>query len=241
MKIEKKTFSSRIEVKLADTSTETAVKTFSGYGACFNNTDSYNDVIAPGAFKASLSRHADAGTMPLMLLNHDAWNQLPIGVWKSMSEDENGLLVEGELLDTAAGADVYTALKAGAITGLSIGYRVTGYEMDGKSRTITEADLMEVSVVTFPANDLARVQSVKSEEEASVEAEEDDDILDDDAIKSALTKAGFDEDSITALFASRKSDDAEEDEGTSGETKYSQADLAAIRKLTETIKEKYVR
>ncbi|WP_294196520.1 HK97 family phage prohead protease [uncultured Sphingomonas sp.] len=243
MKIEKKTFVGSVEVKLADPNSDVTSKSFTGYGAYFGNEDSYGDVIAPGAFTKSLARHEAAGTLPLMLLNHDAWNQLPVGVWKSMSEDDSGLVVEGELLDTSIGADVYKALKAGAITGLSIGFRCLGFEMTGEKRTITEADLMEVSVVTFPANDLARVESVKAENQ-------ENEMEDDEAIKAALTKAGFDDDAVEALFNSRKSEDDEEvvseeassDDEDQDETKYNQAEvLAAIEMLVKTTKEMYVR
>jgi uncharacterized protein len=92
---------------------------------------------------------------------------MPIGVWTSFEEDEHGLKMSGVFLDTVAGRDAYTIAKAGAVTGLSIGYFVTASEIekrDGKTvRVITEVKLIEVSLVTFPANDLARVDDVKSQ------------------------------------------------------------------------------
>ena len=152
-----------LEVKLAASDDEPL--TFSGYGAMFGNTDAYGDVIAPGAFAASLAAHKAAGTNPLMLLNHDA-GSLPIGVWTTLSEDGTGLRIEGKLLDTQAGRDTYTALKAGAIDGLSIGYRPIEFQLrsapDDPRRTLKAVDLLEVSVVTFPANLSARVSAVKS-------------------------------------------------------------------------------
>jgi HK97 family phage prohead protease len=238
--MEKKQFNGRLEIKLATaTDTATEARSFSGYGAYFNNSDSYGDIIAPGAFKASLAKHEAAGTFPLMLLNHDAWDKLPIGVWKSLSEDTRGLVVEGQLLDTTAGNDVYKALKAGAITGLSIGFLCTGYEINGGVRTITEAELLEVSVVTFPANDLARVADVKSEAPET----------DDDQIKTMLAKSGFAADAIEVLFATRGEAKATEGGGTdtdegeaNAEAKYDQTEfLAVIRKFVETTKEMYVR
>lgn len=160
----------RLECKFDSVDDTDGKMTFSGYGSVFGNTDSYGDVVAKGAFLESLADHKAAGTSPLMLLNHDAWEQLPIGVWTSMEEDAYGLRVTGQLLDTAMGRDTYTALKSGAISGLSIGFRVKAFEVrqtnDDPLRTITAADLVEVSVVTLPANVKARVQAVKS---ASVE------------------------------------------------------------------------
>lgn len=156
----------RLECKFDSVDDTDGKMTFSGYGSVFGNIDSYGDVVAKGAFLASLAEHKAAGTSPLMLLNHDAWEQLPIGVWTSIEEDEYGLKVTGQLLDTAMGRDTYTALKGGAISGLSIGFRVKSYEVreteDDPLRTITAADLVEVSVVTLPANVKARVQAVKS-------------------------------------------------------------------------------
>ena len=156
----------RLECKFDSVDDTDGKMTFSGYGSVFGNVDSYGDVVAPGAFRASLAGHKAAGTSPLMLLNHDAWEQLPIGIWTSLEEDAYGLKITGQLLDTAMGRDTYTALKSGAISGLSIGFRVKAFEVrqtqDDPLRTITEADLIEVSVVTLPANVKARVQAVKS-------------------------------------------------------------------------------
>lgn len=141
-----------------------STRTLEGYGAVFSNVDSYGDVIRPGAFAKSLAAHIAAGTAPAMLFNHRAID-LPIGVWTSLEEDANGLKMEGSFLDTTAGTDAYKCVKAGAISGLSIGFIVTAFdvERDGDvlRRFITEVDLIEVSVVNFPANDLARVESVK--------------------------------------------------------------------------------
>ncbi|MDG2532065.1 HK97 family phage prohead protease [Sphingomonas sp. HITSZ_GF] len=237
--MERKQFVSRLEIKLAvNPEAETEAKSFTGYGAYFNNEDSYGDIIVPGAFTASIAKHAAAGTMPLMLFNHDAWHTLPAGVWKSMKEDEHGLLVEGELLDTTLGQDVYKALKAGAISGLSIGFYCTGYENEKGVRKITEADLKEISIVTFPANDLARVADVKSEDEDT-----------DEALKVTLAKAGFSQEAVEALFASRANEEEPEEVSEDAESEQSEDEakydwsvvLAAIQKSVETTKEMYVR
>lgn len=155
----------RLECKF-DASDDGGQMTFSGYGAVFGNVDSYGDVIAPGAFAKSLASHVTAGTSPLMFLNHDAFGSLPIGRWTQLSEDGYGLKVGGELLDTSMGRDTYVALKAGALNGLSIGFRPIAFDMRSKPedprRTLKEVDLVEVSVVTLPANQKARVQAVKS-------------------------------------------------------------------------------
>ncbi|PTW49355.1 hypothetical protein C8J25_101863 [Sphingomonas faeni] len=157
--MEKKLFTLE-EVKFASDDA-TGTKTFSGYGAVFGNVDSHGDVITKGAFKASLK----SGETPLMFLNHDLYS-LPIGKWTHFEEDDYGLKAEGVFLDTAAGNDVYTASKAGAISGLSIGYIardvVYGKSADEPARTLKAVDLIEVSVVTIPSNAKARIADVKS-------------------------------------------------------------------------------
>lgn len=154
-----------LDVKFATTGIDQDTKSFSGYGAVFGNVDSYGDVIAPGAFAKSLAQHKAEGSSPLMFLNHDAFGSLPIGKWTSLAEDGYGLKASGQLLDTTSGRDTYVALKAGAITGLSIGFRPIAWDMRSKPedprRTLKEVDLVEVSVVTLPANQKARVQAVK--------------------------------------------------------------------------------
>jgi len=156
----------RLECKFDSVDDTDGKMTFSGYGAVFGNVDSYGDVIAPGAFAKSLAQHLTEGTEPMMFLNHDAFGSLPIGRWTDMSEDGYGLKVSGELLDTSMGRDTYVALKAGALNGLSIGFRPIAFDMRSKPedprRTLKEVDLVEVSVVTLPANTKARVQAVKS-------------------------------------------------------------------------------
>lgn len=157
---------SRLEAKFDSPDDNDGKMTFSGYGAVFGNVDSYGDVIAPGAFAKSLASHYSEGSQPLMFLNHDAFGSLPIGRWTELSEDGHGLKVTGELLDTQMGRDTYTALKAGAINGLSIGFRPVEFSTRSRPeeprRTLKAVDLVEVSVVTLPANQKARVQAVKS-------------------------------------------------------------------------------
>lgn len=135
-----------------------------GYGSVFGVRDAYDDVIARGAFADTLKEHKSAGTMPAMLWQHDAAE--PIGVWTDMVEDEKGLRVVGKLaLETTRGKEAHALLKMGALNGLSIGFvSVPGtskYNDEGV-RILTAIDLWEVSLVTFPANDRSRIDSVKS-------------------------------------------------------------------------------
>lgn len=136
--------------------------TFEGYGSIFGNIDSYGEVVEPGAFAKSLGRHAKEKTKPLMLWQHNS--DEPIGVWEDLHEDEKGLRGTGRLLTGIRRADeAYIMLKAGAVQGLSIGYREVRAEPDGTIRRLRELDLREISIVSFPANRQARIQAVKSE------------------------------------------------------------------------------
>lgn len=159
---------------------------FTGYGAAFNNIDSYGDVIAPGAFAAYLSdMHSGKQPWPAMLSQHGGYGSAeemtPIGVWTQLAEDGRGLQVTGKLADTPRGRELYTLMKMSprpAIDGLSIGYIAKAYTPRSKPedprRKITQIDLMEISPVTFPANRNARVASVKSLEEFGTLAEIED-------------------------------------------------------------------
>lgn len=130
---------------------------FSGYGSVFGVVDSYQEVVAPGAFAESLQ-----GRMPALLWQHRSGE--PIGVYTAVKEDSIGLYVEGKLaLKTARGAEAYELLKMQALNGLSIGFitREDSYDKVSGIRTLKKVDLWEVSLVTFPANDASRVATVK--------------------------------------------------------------------------------
>ncbi|NTU76250.1 MAG: HK97 family phage prohead protease [Alphaproteobacteria bacterium] len=137
--------------------------TFAGYASVFGTLDHHNEVVDLGAFKRTLGRWREKGSAPAMLWMHDPTQ--PIGVWMTLDEDKNGLAVQGRLaLRTQKGMEAYELLKLGALTGLSIGYRVVTSRIDSKrkARVLTELDLFEISLVTFPANEEARVRDVKS-------------------------------------------------------------------------------
>lgn len=142
--------------------------TFDGYASTtLGEPDSYGDVVMPGAFTKTLARHKAKKSMPMMFFGHNA-DELPIGDWLEMSEDDKGLRAKGRIaLDDPLGARVYSALKAGRVRGLSIGYRIPagGIEPDPEVKGVfrlKEVDLIEVSVVNIPANPDAQVGSVKA-------------------------------------------------------------------------------
>jgi len=134
---------------------------FSGYASLFGERDLGNDVMARGAFARSLDRRGATGVR--MLWQHDPAE--PIGVWTHIAEDAEGLRVTGRLATgTARGREVLELMRAGAIDGLSIGFRTIRARTEKASgaRHILEADLWEISVVTFPMLPSARIDAVKA-------------------------------------------------------------------------------
>lgn len=166
-----------------------------GYGSVFGVRDNYDDVIASGAFAATLAAHKAAGTMPAMLWQHES--DEPIGIWTDMVEDSKGLRIKGKLcLETTCGKEAHALLKMGALNGLSIGFmsKQWAYDRETEVRTLTEIDLWEVSLVTFPANEKARVTQVKSGAADDIAAPKD--------AERILRDAGFSKADATA-FVSR--------------------------------------
>ncbi|MFV9838432.1 MAG: HK97 family phage prohead protease [Aaplasma endosymbiont of Hyalomma asiaticum] len=141
---------------------------FSGYASVFNRVDTQKDIIAPGAFSDSLKRRKVA-----LLWQHNSKD--PIGKILRLTEDSFGLFVTAQLnLELLKAREVYSLLKKGIINSLSIGYRVVTSRRDKRSgiRIITKIDLWEISLVTFPANDKAKVSNVKKEKIQGYEDEE---------------------------------------------------------------------
>lgn len=128
-----------------------------GYASLFGDADQGGDTVARGAYAGSLARLAAQGRQVKMLWQHDPAQ--PIGVWDEVREDGKGLYVKGRLLDSVARAREAAALIAAqAIDGLSIGYRTLRATKNDKGRRLlTELELWEVSLVTFPMLPRARV------------------------------------------------------------------------------------
>ncbi|MBL8596321.1 MAG: HK97 family phage prohead protease [Devosia sp.] len=129
---------------------------FEGYASVFGKLDDGGDIVMPGAFRRSLGlrgRHRIK-----MLFQHDP--KEPVGTWDAIREDDYGLWVEGRLVQDVPRADALRRLIAkGAVDGLSIGFRTiksTRASREGHRR-LWEVDLWEISIVTFPMMDLARI------------------------------------------------------------------------------------
>ena len=199
--------SAPLQVKLAPG----AAGEITGYASVFGPpADRHGDIIAPGAFAKSLA----AGNAPLMLWAHDQTEV--IGVWTSLREDGMGLAVKGKLiLETRRGAEAYALLQAGALDGLSIGYRAIAADplADG-GRLLKELDLAEISLVAIPSASRARVTSVKSGE------------ITPRVLETILRDAGVPKKMAASVIAS----------GWKGATEIRRdADSTRIKSLTETL------
>ena len=126
---------------------------FAGYAALFGKRDAGRDVIRQGAFASTLAAHKEP--IPLYW-QHRADQRIGRVEW--IAEDARGLRVIAAIDNPEGGAGL--ALRRGAVSGLSFGYRARGFRRDGAGRELTEIDLLEVSLVTHPMQHGARVHLI---------------------------------------------------------------------------------
>jgi HK97 family phage prohead protease len=140
--------------------------TFSGYGSVFGNVDSYREIVAPGAFAKSLLELKQIGDPLPALWQHNS--DEPIGGYpiEDMAEDDHGLAVSGFLMinEVPLAKQAHALMKKRIVKGLSIGYYIRDDSFDEKTgvRTLKELELVEISIVTFPANAEATIDAVKA-------------------------------------------------------------------------------
>lgn len=194
---------------------------FTGLASVFGNVDLGGDVVAKGAFNRSLREAQRVKRMPRFLLHHDP--RQVAGVFTKMEETDTGLEVEGRFnLEKQSAREAFADLKMGAIDGLSIGFITRRATRDDKTgiRTIKEADLMEVSLVTFPMNEEARIGGVKSIADQITTIREFEDYLRDAGFSAQAAKSiassGFKE--------SERRDDAQDET------------LQALKQLAQSLK-----
>ena len=138
----------------------------SGYASTYNNPDLAGDVMLPGCYDAVLNKIKSSGVMPVMFFSHDHWS-VPCGTWDEITSDEKGLYVSGRInRDLESGKEIYSALKFGSLSGLSVGFSFSpeGVEDNDAGGYDFKAidDLMEISICAMPCNQNARIDAVKS-------------------------------------------------------------------------------
>ena len=161
---------SNIQKTLAFTDTEIKFSSdgkagvFEGYASVFDVIDSDGDIILPGAYKKAL---AEQSRKVGMFFNHQTW-EMPVGKWQTLEEDSKGLIVIGELTPgMSASNDLRAAMEHKTVEGMSVGFTVTkdDYCIIDTGRAFKNVQaLREISICTFPANEQATIDSMKSME-----------------------------------------------------------------------------
>ena len=152
--------------KTALTADDDGTGKISGYASTYNNPDLSGDVMLPGCYDAVLQKIEKSGVMPVMFFSHDHWS-VPCGRWDSIKSDDTGLYVTGRVnTDLESGKEIYSALKFGSMSGLSVGF---SFSPDGAEDNDAGGfdfksvdDLFEISICAMPCNERARIDSVKS-------------------------------------------------------------------------------
>lgn len=133
----------------------------SGYASVFNVVDHHGEMMLHGAYKESLKNASQRiAKRPLPLLwHHDP--KKPIGIITNLREDPHGLYIEGQIYQGSLQAEkCIHFLKTGLVSGLSVGYKLHQSKKNRGITLITKVELFEVSLVTFPACDDARVMNL---------------------------------------------------------------------------------
>lgn len=191
-----------LEIKAID---ETGV--FSGYASTFGNEDLGGDIVQKGAFTKTLTKGADS---VLMFYQHDSAEI--IGEFTELKEDSKGLFFEGKLFidDIKRAQETHFLMQKKKLNAVSIGYRIEskGFDSEGR-RLLKEIDLKEISVVTFPMNEMATIDNVKDAE----------DLTEREFEKSLRDVVGLSQKQAKALmsggFAAMKRDVSEQQEKSS--------------------------
>ena len=199
---------------------------FEGYASVFGGIDSFGDTIMKGAYTDTIK---DRDHPVLMLYGHSSMNV--VGKWIHMEEDDTGLYVQGEFTPShQLASDVYASCKHGAISGMSIGFRIPeggSEEIEGGGRRISRVDLEEISIVAFPADDGARVATVKAM------ADDIKDIKSLRELESFLREAGFSRSMAKAFISQNRSIYQREADDILEQAKAMERDQEWLRNLTE--------
>jgi HK97 family phage prohead protease len=160
-----------IDFQVAEIKTKKEKGTYEGYASTFGNEDSYGDIIEPGAFRKTISERGPMGAKKIKGL----WEHFePFGTIEQLTEDSNGLYMVGKASDTQENKDRLQYMADGVVDSMSIGFSIpegkSWWEDDGGwmgIRHIEEVKLYEISVVMFPANELATIASVRKAREVN--------------------------------------------------------------------------
>ncbi len=153
-----------LEVKAVGTTGGLTEGQFTGYASVFGNVDSYGDVVERGAFTRTLTEWAGKPASIPVLWGHDMNDPFAnIGALDHAEEDERGLKVTGTIdLENPTAAQVYRLLQSGRVSSMSFAYLIKESERRGSANHLLDLDLLEVSIVSVPANTEALILDVKA-------------------------------------------------------------------------------
>ena len=193
-------FTKAVPIELDKLASEGGSGRFQGYASKFDGEDSYGDTILPGAYTPALKA---LGKSPLpIFFNHDSMD-VPIGKFDKIEQNDHGLYVKGSLtLSIGRAQEVYEAMKAGTVSGLSVGIGLTrddyDWKDDGMGRIIKSVSLLrEISICNFPADSKARISVVKSEDIDGINTIRD--------LELSLRDSGFSKSQALAFIAKARS------------------------------------
>jgi HK97 family phage prohead protease len=133
----------------------------SGYAAFFDKIDCTRDVLQRGCFDQTLKEWSKKNRRVPILWQHDVNH--PIGYWENFIVRKKGLYATGVLLveDIPLAHQAKVLVERRCVMGLSIGFRTRDSRMDDAKdiRYIRDLDLMEISIVTYPAQDAAEIDN----------------------------------------------------------------------------------
>lgn len=194
---------------------------FEGYASVFGVQDSDGDVIVKGAFQKSIAKFEAKGKMPKMLWQHNP--TMIVGKYTEIREDDYGLWVKGSLImEVEKGREAYALMKAGQLDAMSVGFNIgesRPMSNSGRGQVIDEADLWEISLVTWGANPDALITNVKH-----VKSIKDFERLLREAGFSRTEAAGLASKGYKAVFGQSESDSDDEL-------------ITELKSLSQTIKE----
>lgn len=132
-----------------------------GYFGVFGNEDRGGDITEKGAFTKSINERGPGGTNDIKFLyQHD--KKSPLGIPDELYEDDYGLKHVTPVVDTTLGKDVLKLAEKGVLDSFSYGYFIQKSQPNGRGKRLKELYLLEGSIVTFPMNELAKLEEIKS-------------------------------------------------------------------------------
>lgn len=121
----------------------------------------FDERFVMGAFARSISERVAAGKVKLFAQHGGTQGHMPVGQVVAAREEPSGLYIDATLSNTTAGRDTAELIRTGVTEGLSVGFRPVRERAAGGVREVTEAVLLEVSVVHEAAYPSAKVLSLR--------------------------------------------------------------------------------